>query len=122
MLVACSSSGSSQDSAKEKVCTARTDVQKSFQKVADDLKALNFGQAKKDIPGVKTALDDLGTARSDLDDATQAKIEPDVTALKTSLASVRSATSLSQAGAALDSAKAAFQSALASIGKAADCS
>lgn len=122
VLVACSSSGSSQTSAEEQVCAARTEVQTSFQKVADDLKTLNFGQAKSDAPAVKTALDGLVTAQSKLNDATRAKIEPDVTTLKSSLASVQSATTLAQAGAALDSAKAAFQSALQSIGDTANCS
>ncbi|MCW2522062.1 MAG: hypothetical protein JWO63_397 [Frankiales bacterium] len=121
-LVACSSSKSSQASAKDEVCTARTGVQTAFQKVVDDLKALNIGQAKTDAAAVGTAVDALAAAQSNLSDSTKAEIEPDVNALKSSLASVRSATSRSEVTAALTSAKSSFQSALQSIGDVANCS
>lgn len=125
LITACSSSGSSQSpsqsSADEQLCAARTNVQTSFQKVTDDLKALNFGQAKDDVAAAKTALDELSNARDNLNDATKAKIEPDIAALRSAVESVQSATSASEAAAAVAAAKAAFNSALQSIGDAVNC-
>lgn len=107
--------------AQSAVCDARTNLQSSFQAMADDIQAGNFGDAKTQLATVTTSLATLTAAQQGLAQEKKDQIKPKLEAIRTTLVSVGAATSLAQAGAILDTAKAQMTDLVDTVGTSAEC-
>jgi hypothetical protein len=107
--------------AQAAVCDARTNLQSSFQKVADDLQAGNLGDAKTSLAAVTANLATLVAAQQGLAQDKKDQIKPKLDAIKSTLISVGSANSMAEAGAILDTAKAQMTDLVDTVGTSAGC-
>ena len=105
LMAGCTASGTVGSAAEEEVCSAKAALVASVQKVADDVKAVNLGQAHTDWKTVKADAAALGQAVQRLAEEKKAQLAPQVEALKTTLATVTDATSLPELEATLQTAK-----------------
>jgi cytochrome c556 len=100
---ACSSSSTpAAPTAEQQVCDARAALSTSFQKVVDDIAALNLGQAKADFATVKTDVAALLTATQGLAAEKKAAIEPQVAAIQESVAALASVASIEELTAGIE--------------------
>jgi hypothetical protein len=107
--------------AQAAVCDARTNLQSSFQKVADDVQAGNLGDAKTSLAAVTANLATLVAAQQGLAQDKKDQIKPKLDAIKATLISVGSANSMAEAGAILDTAKAQMTDLVDTVGTSAGC-
>ena len=107
--------------AQAAVCDARTNLQSSFQKVADDVQAGNLGDAKTSLAAVTANLATLVAAQQGLAQDKKDQIKPKLDAIKSTLISVGSANSMAEAGAILDTAKAQMTDLVDTVGTSAGC-
>jgi hypothetical protein len=105
LLAACGDSDSSSPTAEEQVCSAEAALSASVDQVAEDVKALNLGQAKDGWQSVRDDAAQLLDAVGGLASETQSELKPLVEELQTTVSSVTDATSLEELGSTLDSAE-----------------
>lgn len=103
------------NSASDQACAARDDLSAAIQKVVDDVKAGNFGDARADLADVRTQAADLRTAVSDLAQKERDKLEPQTDQLKDDLDQLKSATSLDQLSTGLASAATTAQALVSQV-------
>ena len=121
-LTACSSSaGSTGGSAEAQVCAARATLSSSYQALVADVQALNLGNARNDLTAVKSALTGLGTAASALAAEKKVVLQPQVTALTSTLQGLEQTTTVAELGAGLETAKAQFTAILDTAASSAGC-
>lgn len=121
LLAACGDSGSSSPTAEEQVCSAEAALSASVEQVAEDVKALNLGQARDSWQTVQDDAAQLVDAVDELASETQAELEPLVTELRTTVSSVTDATSLEELGSTLDSAEQQLSQIVSTATKSLDC-
>ncbi|MBI1378537.1 MAG: hypothetical protein GC157_13785 [Frankiales bacterium] len=122
VLSGCGSTGSTQPTAEQQVCSARADVQKAYDTLVTQVQALNFGDAKTTLSQLTSAVDGLVDAEKNLATEKRAAIEPQVTALKATLQGLSQATTAAELGAGLTTAKQQFTDVLSTVATTADCS
>jgi uncharacterized protein (DUF3084 family) len=92
-LPACGGGG---DSSTDQACAAKDDLSHAIQKVVDDVKAGNLGDATDDLATVRTRAADLKKAVADLSSEERKKVQPQVDSLEQQVQGLRGVTSLTQ--------------------------
>jgi outer membrane murein-binding lipoprotein Lpp len=114
--------GTSQTTAVEKVCTDRTDLHNAIDTVKTDLKNLNFGKAKDELPNVKKAFDNLVQSAKDLKGEEAKKLQPQIDSLKTNIDNLTNVSSLSELQSSLSTISPQIQSIYTDITNTLKCS
>lgn len=120
-LLAGCASAPAEPTAEQKVCDSRAQLSKDYQTLVDDLKAANFGDAKKQLAVLKTDVETLATNVSALAEDKKAEVQPQVDALKATLQGLSSVTSLADLQSQLDTAKTQFTSIVDQLKTTANC-
>ena len=120
LLGACG--GSSQTAAADKVCSARTDLQKSFDTVKTDVKNLNLGKAKDELSTVKKDFENLVQAAKDLKGEEAKKLQPQIDSLKSNIENLTNASSLTELKSSLTTISSQIQSLYTDITNTLKCS
>jgi len=100
-VAACSSSGSK--SASQQVCDARSDFSDAVSKVADDLRALNLGQARDDADAVRSTFDKLADSFKQLTQEQRDRLQPQIDKVKSDVSSFSDVRSVDEIRSSLDS-------------------
>ena len=100
-FAACSSSGSK--SASQQVCDARSDFSDAVSKVADDLRALNLGQARDDADAVRSTFDKLADSFKQLTQEQRDRLQPQIDKVKSDVSSFSDVRSVDEIRSSLDS-------------------
>ena len=106
LLVACGSS----PSAAQQVCSDRANLKSAMTTVVEKVRQGNFTAAKNDVPAVKDALNSLRQSAKNLQSQQAQALQPQVDTLKSTLANLGNATSLSELRTGLESASSQVQS------------
>ena len=118
LLVACGSS----PSAAQQVCSDRANLKSAMATVVENLRAGKFSAAKNDVPVVKDALNSLKESAKNLQSQQAQALQPQVDTLKSTLANLENAKSLSELRTGLESASSQVQSISNEIVSALNCS
>ena len=95
-LVAFAACGSSEKSAAQKVCDARSNLRSAVASVQSDVQNGNFGDAKNGLSKVQSSFDQLQQDLKDLKAEEQQALQPQVDAIATNVSNLKNATSLSE--------------------------
>ncbi|HUJ66759.1 MAG TPA: hypothetical protein VLX59_14535 [Acidimicrobiales bacterium] len=106
---ACSST-SSTTSAAANVCSARPDLQNAVRSFRTSVSNANFGQARTDLTDVSSAADHLAQEVKKLKASEQQALSPQIDALKSELADLKNARSVSDLKASLNTISSRAQS------------
>jgi hypothetical protein len=109
----CSSSGSK--SASDQVCSARSDLSKAVDTVANDVRSGNLGTARNNLDQVRSAYNNLVNSFDKLTAEQRQKLQPQIDKIKADAQSLTSANSAEQIGRTLDTIGSDVQSALNTI-------
>ena len=105
LLVACGSS----PSAAQQVCSDRANLKSAMTTVIEDLRAGKFSAARNDVPAVKDAFNSLRQSAKNLQSQQAQALQPQVDKLKSTLANLENAKSLSELRTGLESANSQIQ-------------
>jgi predicted nucleic acid-binding Zn-ribbon protein len=117
-VVAC---GDDDNSAKDQTCKARSDLSSAMNKVVDDVKDGNFGEARDDLSSVQSAASNLQTSAQNLAQDQRSEIQPDIDELQATMQSLSSATSLQDLQSTIDSAKGSIDQITSDVKNTLDC-
>jgi len=118
---ACSSSPSASTSASASVCSARSDLQNAVQTFRTSVSNANFGQARTDLTNVSSAADHLAQEVKKLKASEQQALSPQIDSLKTEIANLKNARSISDLTASLNTISSQAQSIYSQVTDAVTC-
>lgn len=118
-LVACSSDDG--ETAADRVCQARADLQASIQDVSEELSNANFGAAREKFDEVGKAFDQLGEAVRELAGEQREELQPALDALRKAINDLTNADSFGAAGAAIDQIGGSLNAVVSGIDTELDC-
>src|SRR5580765_6124734 len=102
ILTAAAGCGTDEKSASEQVCDARKDLSDSVDKVADEVKAGNLGDAKDDLAAVSSSFADLASAFGKLTDQQKSDLQQQVDKLKSDANALTDASTKDELSSAVD--------------------
>jgi uncharacterized phage infection (PIP) family protein YhgE len=129
MLAGCSSSSSTTTTttkpaatSADKVCKSKTHLDNEVAKLTSDVKAGNFGQAKDDLAGIKTALQKLVKHVDDLKAEQKQALSPKVDQLKSTISGLTNPSSLSDLKTGIESVGTQLQALNSEVSSTVSCS
>ena len=116
-----SSDSSSSKSSQDAVCSDASDLKSSVQKLGDDIKSGNFGDAKDQLSKVESDFKALETSAKDLSSSKKSSVQDDLDGVKGTLGDLSSASSLSDIESTFNKAQSELKDTTDSITKTLSC-
>lgn len=116
-----SAGASTSAAAQSQVCASRAQLSSSWNRLAADVRAGNFGDAMAQLQAVKVELSAIADGVSGLAAEKKAAAEPQLKALQATVQNLTKATSLSQVRTGLATAQQQLTGVLQTLGTQADC-
>ena len=116
-----SSSSDSTESAQKTVCSNADDLKTSVNKLVDDVKSGNFGDAQDQVSTVKSDFQALEKSAQDLASSKKSAVKDDLDQVKGTLTDLSSANSTEEIQSTLNTAKKELDSTVDAVKKTVNC-
>ncbi len=121
LAVTAAGCGSDSTSPQQQACDDSATLKDSVQKLVDDVKQGNLGDAKDQVSTVKTDFEAFTASVKDLAETEKSAVQDDVDTIKSTLGDLTSASSLSDVEGTLTKARSQLQSAVDDVTKTLSC-